>query len=336
VDLFGGQAAAAQAARADLGAAESGLADVAVTLKAEAARNYLELRSLQARIGVAQASLAAQTETWRIAGWRAQAGLVSSLDVEQALAAREQTRSQLAALQGSLAASRQALELLLGLAPGTLAAELDAARPMPEVPAELAMLMPAELLRRRPDLRQAEAQWQAEAARSGQAWANQYPRLTLSGSIGLQALTLGTLTNGGYGSLVAGLTAPIFDAGKLRAQLAIQDAVRDRFAVAYEKAVLIALSEVEGALVALDTARKQTDALTRAAAASAEAVRLARTRYQGGLIDFRTVLDAERSALAADDGLAVARASALAAWVRLYKALGGGWQGAADGAGSTS
>jgi outer membrane protein, multidrug efflux system len=327
-DLFGGQAAAAQAARADLGAAEASLADVAVSLKAEVARNYLDLRGLQARTAVARASLAAQTENWQIAGWRAQAGLVSSLDVEQALASREQTRAQLAALEGNATASRQALELLLGLAPGALASELDAPKPPPAVLTGLAVSLPAEVLRQRADVRQAALQWQAEAARSGQAWANLFPRLTLNGSIGLQALTLGRLGEGGTASLLAGLTAPIFDAGRLRAQLTIQDTVRDRSAIAYEKAVLAALADVEGALLALDTAQRQGDALAIAATASREAARLARTRYQGGLIDFRTVLDAERTALSADDGLAGARAAALAAWVRLYKALGGGWQGA--------
>lgn len=333
-DLFGRLRSGVDAAAADTAATTAAYGDALVTLRAEVARQYVSLRGLQAQQAAAQSNLDLLAETARIAAWRAQAGLASTLDVDQADASRDQTRATLATLGASVATAQQQIELLVGVAPGTLAADLATAQPLPSLPARVALPIPADTLRQRADVRAATAQWQAEAGRTAVAQANLRPKLTLSGSIGLQALTLGALGDGAMGSLAAGLTAPIFDAGRLRATLAAQTAVQDRYAIAYEKAVLNALAEVEGDLATLAARRAQVLALEAASASARRAATLSRARYDSGLIDFRTVLDAQRTALTLDDSLATARANALAAWIALYKALGGGWDGRvpADGA----
>lgn len=324
IDLFGRLRAGVDAADSDLGAARASLRDTLVSLRAEVARNYLELRGLQERLAIARGNLAIQSETLQIAFWRVQAGLAGELDSEQALTNREQTRAQVFVLESSVEQSRQRLELLLGRAPGALAGELSTEPALPNLPAVPALSIPADILRQRADVRAAGLQWLAEGARTAQARASLYPRLMLSGSIGLQALTLGALEDGTRASLLAGLTAPIFDAGRLRAQLAAQTAIQQRLAVGYERAVLSALADVETTLAALAGSRNQAAALAIAAESARRAARLARTNYEGGQIDFRSVLDAERSLLVVEDSLAAARTDALRAWVSLYKALGGG------------
>jgi NodT family efflux transporter outer membrane factor (OMF) lipoprotein len=198
---------------------------------------------------------------------------------------------------------------------------------LPAVPEQLAVGIPADALRQRPDVRAAERRLAAETARVGVAEAARYPAFNLSGSIGLEALTLGALGNSGAGtsSLFAGITAPVFNAGRLRAQVEIQDAVREQAMVAYEQAVLLALQEVENALVALSRNRERTEALANAAEAARNAAELARQRYGAGLIDFQSVLDSERSVLVLEESLASSRASGVQELIRLYKALGGGW-----------
>lgn len=335
-DLFGRLQAGVTAAEADTAATAAAYGDALVTLRAEVARQYVALRGLQAQQAAGQANLALLSETAQIAAWRARAGLASTLDVDQADASRDQTRAQLAVLGASVLAARQQLELLVGTTPGALAAELDAPQPLPALPARVALPIPADTLRQRADVRAAAAQWQAEAGRSAVAQANLKPRLTLSGSIGLQALSLGALGQGALGAVVASLAAPVFDAGRLRATLAAQQAVQDRYAVAYHQAVLAALTEVEASLATLAGRRAQVQALEAAAGSARQAATLARARYDSGLIDFRSVLEAQRSALTLDDSLASARADALAAWIALYKALGGGWSGQVPASGEPS
>lgn len=198
---------------------------------------------------------------------------------------------------------------------------------MPGVPETVAVGIPADTLRQRPDVRAAERALAAQTARVGVAQAARYPAFRLSGSIGLEALTVSALGNSGAAtsSLLAGVTAPIFDAGRLRAQVEIQDAVREQVLVAYEQTVLLALQEVENALVELARNRERGEALESAVDAARNAAELARQRYGAGLIDFQSVLDSERSLLALEDSLARSRANGVQALIRLYKALGGGW-----------
>ncbi|MBU2640415.1 MAG: efflux transporter outer membrane subunit [Gammaproteobacteria bacterium] len=332
IDVFGGVRRSVEAAEADVETSVANLENAQVSLASEVALNYVEVRALQTRLGIARANLASQSETLQLTDWRAQAGLVSGQDVEQARSNREQTRAQIPSLETSLAESEHRLDILLGRAPGALHARLAATDELPTVPAQIAVGIPADTLRQRPDVRAAERKLAAETARVGVAEAARYPSFTLSGSIGLEALTLGALGNSGAAtsSLLAGITSPVFNAGRLRAQAEIQDAVREQAQVSYEQAILTALQEVENALVALARNRERVEALAIAAESARNAAELARQRYSAGLIDFQSVLDTERNVLSAEDSLASSRADGVLALIRLYKALGGGWLPQAD------
>lgn len=348
-DVWGRLEAATEGADADVAASAAGVEDLRLSLAAEVARVYTTLRSVQQREAVAAQALQRQADTLQITRWRAQAGLVAQTDVLQAETSLAQTAAQQAQLTASRASAQLQLERLLGRPPGALGEALavpagrgtgtgtsgsaapaspavwpQASPVLPALPAGGAVAQPADVLRQRPDVRQAEAQWRAESARARQAEAAQFPRLTLSGSLGLQALTLGTLGQGGYGSLAAAVAAPLVDGGALRAQLAAQVAVRDRAALAYEQAMLTALSEVEEALASLDASRRQARALQQAVATARQTAELARVRYRSGLVDARTVIDAERSVLTLEDSLTSAQAAALTAWIQWHKALGVG------------
>ena len=326
-DLFGGQRRAVEAARADLGAAAGDLAAIRVSLAAEVARNYTDVRSLQARLGIAQANLDAQSQTLQLTQWRAQAGLTTSLDVEQAATAVEQTRAALPALDTSLADARNRIAVLAGVAPGAFDAMLQAAAPLPTVPASIAIGIPADTLRQRPDLLAAERRLAAETARVGQQTAALYPSLDLSGTLGLQSLTLAGVTHGGalVAQVAAQLAATVFDAGRVRRQIDIQTAVQERALSDYQGAVLTALEDVENALVAFDNAERRRAALANAATSARNAALLAGQRYSAGITDFQTVLDTQRTVLVAEDALAGSENDRVQALVQLYKALGGGW-----------
>ena len=327
IDVFGGVRRDIEAADADLQASEANLHDTRVSLAAEVALNYVEVRGLQQRLSIARTNLASQSETLQLTEWRAQAGLVSSQDVEQARSNREQTRAQIPSLETSLAEAEHRLDILLGKTPGTLHARLAAEGNQPAMPARIAVGIPADTLRQRPDIRSAERQLAAETARVGVAEAARYPSFSLSGSIGLEALTAEALagSSAATSSLLAGITAPVFDAGRLKSQVEIRDAIRDQAEIAYQQAVLAALQEVENALVALARTAEREQALAGAAEAAGNAAQMARQQYSAGLIDFQAVLDTERTELSVTDSLASTRTDGMLALISLYKALGGGW-----------
>lgn len=326
-DLFGGVRRGIEAADADLASTEASLQDTRVSLVAEVALNYVEARTLQIRLGIARDNLASQTETLQLTKWRAQAGLVSTLDVEQARSNVEQTRAQVPALADSLSRAEHSLDILLGKTPGTLHARLSTDGALPSVPREIAVGIPADTLRQRPDVRSAERKLAAETARVGVAEAARYPSFTISGSIGLEALTLGAIGRSGAAtsSLLGGIAAPVFNAGRLKSRVEQQDAVREQAEASYEKSVLNALQEVEDGLVSLALSRERGEALDTAVRSARNAAELARQRYSAGLTDFQVVLDTERSVLLVEDSLASTRADTVLSVIRLYKALGGGW-----------
>jgi NodT family efflux transporter outer membrane factor (OMF) lipoprotein len=326
-DVFGGNRAAANASETDAQASAASLANVQVSLAAEAATSYINLRGLQTRLAIARSNLATQAETLQITRWRAQAGLVSSLDVEQAVTAAEQTQAQIPALQTSVGQTLNALAVLTGQAPGRLNATLGTAGPIPPAPAGLALAFPAETLRQRPDVRAAELKVRSAWSRVVIADAARYPSFSLSGSLGLSALTLGALTDGAslLKSVLASVSAPLFDGGAGKAQVRAQEAALDQARASYEGAVLTALQDVEDALVAIQGDSERLMRLQAAATAAANAELLARQRYESGLIDFATVLGTQRTLLSAQDSVASTQASLSADHVRLYLALGGGW-----------
>lgn len=327
-DIFGASRATVAAAEADALVAETSLANTRVSLAAEVAVTYIELRGLQQRLAIARRNLALQQETGQITRWRVQAGLASSLDLEQAVAALEQTQAQIPALQASVDQAMHALAILTGQPPAGMGAHLATVQAIPVAPDTLALSLPAETLRQRPDVAAAAHRVEAALARRSAAEAARYPSLRLSGSVGLSALTLSGLGSGATvaNAMLASLSMPLYDGGAARARVQVQDAALEQAALAYRGAVLTALQDVEDALVSLRGNRERLLRLQAAAEAAANAELLARQRYGSGLIDFRSVLDTQRTLLSAQDSVASVQASLGADHVRLYKALGGGWQ----------
>jgi len=326
LDIFGGVRRSVEAAEADLQANYEDLRNVLVSLLAEVALNYVEVRTYQARIAVAEANLEAQSETYQLTLWRYQAGLSDELAVQQALYNLENTRSQIPTLRIGLEEAMNRLSVLLGEQPGKVHTELEERKPIPVPPLEVAIGVPADVLRRRPDVRQAERQLAAQTARIGVATADLYPKFTLSGSIGLEALSLSNLSSGTLTfSGGPGITWAIFKAGAIRQNIEVQSALQEQYLIAYIAAVLSALEEVENALVTYAEEQHRRDDLRKAMEATKKAVDMAQHKYQVGLTDFSNVLDAERSLLSFEDQLAQSDGAVTSNLVRLYKALGGGW-----------
>jgi NodT family efflux transporter outer membrane factor (OMF) lipoprotein len=327
LDVFGVNRSGLRSSEATLQATAATLGDVRTSVAAEVALDYIAVRGGQARLLIAQRNLASQQETLQITQWRLQAGLVTSLESEQARASVEQTGALVPALQTLIEQSAHALAVLTGQPPAALAAVLSGPGAVPRAADDLALSLPAETLRQRPDVRAAEHRVMAAAANVDQAEAARLPKFNLSGSLGLSALSLGALTNGAslVGSLMAGVTLPIFDGGALLAQVRAQQAALEQSEYAWRATVLTALKDVEDALVALRGDRERLLRLEQAADAAANASLMANQRFSSGLIDFQTVLDSQRTQLGTQDSVASAGADVASDHVRLYKALGGGW-----------
>ncbi|HEX5022399.1 MAG TPA: efflux transporter outer membrane subunit [Candidatus Binatia bacterium] len=327
VDVFGGVRRSIEAAQGDLEANVADYRDVMVSLLAEVALNYVEARTLQMQLQVGEENLKSQAETLQLTEWRLAAGLVSVLDAEQARSNLESTRAALPRLRSSIAAAKNRLAVLLGVFPGALEAQLAARRPVPEPPLEIAVGVPAEVLRRRPDVQRAERQLAAQTARIGVATADLYPRFVLPGSIGLEALSTNHLFLSGsrVWSIAGSVSWPVFQGGAIRQNIEVQNALQEQALERYEAALLVALEEVENSLVAYAEEQDRSGALTQATQAAEGAAELAREQYASGLIDFQTVLDAERSVLSLQEQLAQSRGQVAANVISLYKALGGGW-----------
>ena len=328
-DVFGGLRRGIEAAQADLQSSIASLQSTQVSLVAEVGLSYVDLRAAQRRLAIARDNLERQRETLQLTRWRAQAGLVGELDVEQSRATVEQTAAAVPALETAIASAGHRLAILLAQAPGSLQDELAAQGEIPLPPQRIAVGIPADALRQRPDVRAAERRVAAETARIGQAEANRYPGFTLTGSVGLDALTIGGLSSSAAltRSLAAGVAGVLFDGGRRRQAVEIQDAIAEQAVASYRSTVLSALEDVENALVALQNSERRQAALGNAATAARSAAGLARHRYTSGLIDFQAVIDTERSVLTIEDSLASAQADGATAVIRLYKALGGGWSG---------
>lgn len=326
-DVFGGKRAGVSAAEAEAQASQASLADTQVSVAAEVAVTYVRLRGLQTRLDIARRNLATQQETLQITDWRVQAGLDTSLALSQARTATEQTRAQIPSLETSVAQTEHALAVLTGQPPTALHDQLVTAAVVPTPPDDLAVSIPAQTLRQRPDVRVAEQQISAALARVSQADAARYPSFNISGSVGLSALALSGLTGGGsvVSALLGSVSVPLFDGGAAKAQVRSQEAALENARVNYQAVVLNALQEVENALVALRGNRERLQRLQSASESAEQAALLANQRYSSGLVDFQVVLETQRSLLSTQDSLASTRAELSADHVRLYKALGGGW-----------
>ncbi|MFH0726780.1 MAG: efflux transporter outer membrane subunit [Pseudomonadota bacterium] len=329
VDVFGGVRRSVEAAEADLAAAGEDLHDVLVTLVAEIALNYVDCRTYQGRLAVAEANISTQEESYDLTRFRFEAGVSDELAVHQARYNLESSRSQLPALRTGLEAAKNRLAILLGMAPGTLHPELSERKAIPVIPVSVAVGVPAETLRQRPDVRRAERRLAAQSARIGVATAELYPKFRLSGSIGLESISTGNLIE--YGSrswrIGPGVSWNLFDAGAVRRNIEVRTALQEQALIQYEASILGALEEVENALVAYGEEQLRRESLVSAAESARISMQLARDQYTAGLVDFSNVLDAQRSLLNFEDNLAASDGVVTANLVRLYKALGGGWPG---------
>ena len=327
VDIFGGVRRSVEAAEADFKAENASLRDVLVTLTAETAINYVEMRTYQTRLKVVTTNLETQEETCRLTKWRYQAGLSDALAVEQARYNMESTRSRLPTLRSGLTASRNRLAVLLGKQPGTISLNLGTPAPIPVTPLKVAVGIPADCIRRRPDIRQAEQEVAGQTARIGVAEAELYPKFSLLGAIGLESLSIGNFASseGLIHSIGPRFSWRLFDGGAIRQNINVRTALQDQALAKYERTVLEALEEVENALKAYAEEQNRRVALAQAGDAARQAVTLAQNKYEAGIIDFNEVLDAQRSQLSFEDELAQSEGQVTANLITLYKALGGGW-----------
>ena len=325
VDLFGEIGRGIQAARADLAATALDADAVRVSIVSETASNYIQGRLAQERLAIARDSLVNADDNFEIAGYRVLAGLVSSVDEEQARTQRAQRRAAIPPLIASVAQASNRLGVLTGRAPAELAAVFEPARPIPEPPGEIAVGVPADTLRQRPDVAAAERRLAAASARIGVAEAQLYPALRITGNLGSIATGLGSVLDQITYSLFGGLNQTLFDAGRLRAQVRAQEAATRGAFADYQRTVLTALEDVENALRALTSAEDRMAAQREAVEAASATAIYARSNYRAGLSDFTTLLTIEDQLLAARDGLALARGDRALAAVRLFNALGGGF-----------
>lgn len=328
LDIFGGKRRSAEAAEASLEAAEADAHGVRVSLAAEVAVNYLDLKATRSRLAIAREQLASQERSLVLARQRHAAGVVSGLDVANAEAAVAGTSAQLPSLQASEAASINALAVLLGTQPAAMRVRLASAPAAVPSATPVPAGLPSELLRRRPDIRAAEARLHAAIAGIGVATSDLYPRLTLTGNFGYSSAQLGSLFDASSRSwsVGPGISWPVFDAGRIRSNIKVQEALGDQAGISYTKTVLAALGEVDNALVSLAREHERQAALTAAADANRRAADIATQLYTQGQTDFINVLNAQRSLLQSEDALLQSRHAVNTGLIKLYKALGGGWE----------
>ncbi len=331
LDLFGANRAGVAAADAFVQAAEENRRDALVTLLGDVARNYVELRGAQRQVLLLGENAEAERGTLELTRSRFQAGLATDLDVARAETLVANTEALIPPLQANAAASIHRLSVLLGASPGALSAELVDPKPVPVAQgavADLASGVPADLLRRRPDIRRAERELAEAAALTDQATANLYPKITLSATLGLASTQTSNLFDAGSqtASIGASLFAPIFHGGALRAAVHVQDAREHQAIDRYRLTVLNAFSEVEDALVNVARERERRQTLITAVSSSRRALDLANDLHLRGLIDFFEVLDAQRTNVLAEVQLASSETALTSDTVALYKALGGGWE----------
>ncbi|WP_294131808.1 efflux transporter outer membrane subunit [Sphingobium sp.] len=326
IDLFGELSRGAEAARADLAASGYDLATVRMTIISELVTNYVQARLAQEQLRVARDSRQVQQDNYDIARWRLQAGLVSSLDEQQARAQLAQTSASIPQIEASLRGSLNRIAVLTGQAPGGATRALETPAPIPTAATNIATGIPADTLRQRPDVRRAERNLAAATARIGVAQAQLYPSLGISGNIGTTSNAFKDLFSLITGGVFANVAQTIFDGGRLASQVRAQKAATDGAFAAYKQSVLGALEDVENAMASLTSARLRKAEFATAYDASNNAAILARSQYQAGLTDFQTLSSSESTLLNARNSLAGARSDEILALAQLYNALGGGWQ----------
>ncbi|HWB20676.1 MAG TPA: efflux transporter outer membrane subunit [Phycisphaerales bacterium] len=327
LDVFGGIRRSVNAADADIQAAQESRHDVLVTLLGDVARNYIELRFFQKRLDIAQRNIGAQQASLEVAQARFDAGLTSELDVAQAKSLLATTTAVVPALEASRDQAIHRLGILLGQWPGSLMQRLQPSAEAPSAPPIVPVGLPSDLLRQRPDIRQAERQLAAATERIGVATADLYPKFQLTGNIGVSASDFADLfqSSAGFWNVGPSITWPILEGGRIHANIQVAEARAQESLIAYQQSILGALQEVEDNLVAYAKERIRLRSLDAAVTANRRAVDLANDRYTKGLVDFQSVLDTQRSLFLAEDDQAQSQRTVSISIVAIYKALGGGW-----------
>ena len=327
IDPAGGLFRRIESAQAGVEAEQNYRRAIQVSLQGEVARLYIDMRANQQEIAITQANLAAQEDTLKLTGERAQAGLDSQQEVAQQRAQAETTRSELPAYEMIARQDVHSLAVLLGKSPDTMLYLLETKSPVPSAPTNVAADLPSELLRRRPDIMQAERQLAAATADVGAATAELYPKINLTAFLGMQNTKLSDFTPVGKSwALAGGLSTPIFNWGRIQANIDRSSAEQEQALLAYQQSILTAFREVEDALVAYQQEQIRRAALRQSVEANALAVKLSEERYLRGLTAFLNVLESQRALYLAQSNLVASNARISTSLVALYKALGGGWQ----------
>ena len=328
LDLWGRVRRAVESADAQIDASTEARRQILVASLAELARDYVQLRGTQESLRITRANLASSQESANLSNERFRGGLATDLDVANALAQVESTAATIPQLEQQQDQAINAISLLLGAPPGALSMELLPPQPVPPVPPRVPVGIPSDLVHRRPDIRQAEAQLHAATADIGQAQAEYYPKITLSGSFALQATQLKdafSLASRTYG-LGPSITIPIFDGARIARTVELRKAQQQEAAINFQKTVLSAFHDVDNAIIAFRAEQQRRDRLQAQVTLARRALGLAQQRFRQGVSDFLEVLTAQRTALQAEQQLAESTTTVSTNLVALYKALGGGWE----------
>jgi multidrug efflux system outer membrane protein len=328
LDIFGGTRRNIESAEANIQAARDNIHDTQVTIAAEIALDYIQLRGFQEQIAIADDNLKSEQRTAGLTRQRLSAGFVSALDVANAEAQVATTASAIPVLETSARQMIYALSVLLARPPADLVGQLSQAGPVPLTPPDVPVGLPSDLLKRRPDIREAEAQWHAANAQIGVAKAELFPQFSLTGNINYQSDLVRTLFAGPSRLWAFGpsVSWPILQGGAIEANVHLQKELTDQASIAYRQTVLQALEDVENALVAFAREWEHRKALNEAVVQNRRAVDLSMQLYTQGNTDFLSVLDAQRSLYISETALSQSKESISTDLVALYKALGGGWE----------
>lgn len=327
IDLFGKKHRNIEAAAAELEVSGEGYRTVLVSMVSEAVSGYVRLRTLQKQLEIVTRNLEIQEKALSVLEDKAAAGLIGSLQVQQARYNVENTRARIPGYSVSIEETLNTLAILLGEMPGDLHDELSSPASIPVPGVEIVIGIPADILRRRPDIRKAERALAAQTARVGAATADLYPSLRLTGALGLTASSLDSFFSDENAALNISpfISIPVFNRNRIRDQIEIQNAIQERTLIEYETTVVDAIKEVRDAIMSYGEEQKRYRMLTKGAAAAQSALEIADERFNSGLVDFLDVLDAQRALLSFEESQASSRGTITLGLIKLYKALGGGW-----------
>jgi outer membrane protein, multidrug efflux system len=327
-DIFGGVRRSIEAAEDDVQAEQDAERGAVVSVVAEVARSYVELRTTQQRILIANANIQTQSDSLDLAKRLSASGIVSDLDVTRAQAELTQTQSQIPLLEIQEKGLIHQLGILLGESPEALSAELKVAGPIPAPPGRVPIGLPSQLLRRRPDVRQVERQLAAATAQIGVAEADLYPQVTLTGDFGVGAEDFGRMFNWSsrYVGVGPSIRWQLLEGGRILANIDAHKAIQQELIDQYKLTILIALRETADSLVAFDNQQRQFNLLSQSVQSNEDSVRIASEQYAGGTVGYLSLLDAQRSLLRTQDALAQSQGEVTLSVIALYKAIGGGWE----------